>query len=169
MADNRFDPDISPTAAAAFCQWRPEGTDGILIQFWDTSGMEKYRSINQIYYREALAALLVFDMTDRRSFEAIPGWKKDFEAENTVSNAIVVLVGNKCDLIDRIEVLEEETRSWADENGLKYFPVSALTGEGVLELLDGLVRTLPRQILKGKSLSLVLDDPPNAGDNRGCC
>jgi small GTP-binding protein len=170
MSENRFDPDTHPTAAAAFCQWKPEGTDGLVIQFWDTSGMERFRSINRIYYRQAVAAIIVFDLTDARTFAEVDNWKKDFDHENTLSHAVVILVGNKCDLGEKCNVTEEDARTWADDNAAQYFAVSAMTGEGVIELLDGLVRTIPRRTVKGgKSLSLVLDEQQSATSPKHCC
>jgi small GTP-binding protein len=132
--------------------------------------MEKYRSVNRIYYRDSLAALLVFDLTDKRTFEEIDMWTKEFRSENTLTNAILILIGNKCDLEEKCAVNEEDARAWADENAAQYFSVSAMTGEGVVELLDGFVRSMPRRMAKSvKSLALVLDEPTNPGPEEGCC
>jgi small GTP-binding protein len=170
ISENRFDPDTQPTASAAFCPWTPDNGDGMAIQFWDTSGMEKYRSVNRIYYRDSVAALLVFDLTDKRTFEEIDIWTQEYRSQNTLANAILILVGNKCDLGDKCIVKEEDARTWADENAAQYFPVSAMTGEGVVELLDGFVRTMPRRMVKTvNSLALVLDDPVQEKSAGRCC
>jgi small GTP-binding protein len=169
LTENRFDPETHPTSAAAFCQWKPDFMDDLVIQFWDTSGMEKYRSINQIYYREASAALLVFDLTEKRTFEDLGMWKQDFEKENSLSGAIIILVGNKCDLAQDVEVSEEEARSWADDHGMQYFEVSAMTGEGIVELLDGLVRTIPRKAPRPQSVSLKPGNVEDNAEKQSCC
>jgi small GTP-binding protein len=165
MADDRFDPNTEPTTCGAYAQYRPPGQSEVVVQFWDTAGMERYKSINKIYYRDAVAALLTFDLSDRATFTALAKWKDEFEKENTLSNAIVILVGNKCDLWDQIEVTEEDARAWAQEHGMEYFAVSAMNGEGVSELLDALMRSLPR---KGRPLfsQAVPDNPKQQTD---CC
>jgi small GTP-binding protein len=145
MADDCFDPNTEPTTCAAYSQYCPPGESDIVVQFWDTAGMERYKSINKIYYHDAVVALLTFDLTDKKTFTDLAVWKDEFEKENTLGNAVVILVGNKCDLVDRIKVTEEDAWTWAQENGMEYFAVSAMNGEGVSELLEGLVRSLPRR------------------------
>jgi small GTP-binding protein len=145
MANDRFDPNTEPTTCAAWAQYTPPGEDSLPVQFWDTAGMERYKSINKIYYRDAVVALLTFDLSDRKSFTDLNMWRDEFERENTLTGAVIILVGNKCDLAGTAQVSEEEARTWAEENGVEYFAVSAMTGEGVSELLQALVRSLPRK------------------------
>jgi small GTP-binding protein len=166
VADDRFDPNTEPTTCAAYAQYRPHDDSDMLIQFWDTAGMERYKSINKLYYHDAVAALLVFDLTNRKSFDEVNDWKNGFEKENGVGTAVVILVGNKCDLTARIEVGEEDALNWAQKHGVQYFAVSAQTGEGVSELLDGLVKSLGKRT--------VMAIPQNAPVPRGrgvaaCC
>jgi Rab family protein len=95
-----------------------------------------------MYFHNAIAALLTFDLSRRKSFGDCSGWLDEFQKVNTQTNPIIILVGNKCDL--QPEVTEEEARAWAAAQAITYFPVSALSGEGVVELLDGLVNALPK-------------------------
>jgi small GTP-binding protein len=141
ITDDRFDPNAEPTACAGHADYRPPRQDSVVIQFWDTAGMERYRSVNWMYYHDAIAALLAFDLSRRKSFGDCSGWLDEFQKANTQTNPIIILVGNKCDL--QPEVTEEEARAWAAAHAITYFPVSALSGEGVVELLDGLVSALP--------------------------
>jgi small GTP-binding protein len=66
-------------------------------QIWDTAGQERYRAITNAYYRNAVGALLVYDISKQSSFENIKRWLKELRdhAEDTIS---IMLVGNKCDL-----------------------------------------------------------------------
>lgn len=133
---------IVPTAATACYLYQPKNED-IQLEIWDTAGMERFRSINKIYYRDAVACILTFDLTDRISFESLESWKKDFET-SCQQNPICIVVGNKCDLEDQIEIVEEEASAWANKYNFLYFSVSALSGEGVNEMLDALVKIIPR-------------------------
>jgi small GTP-binding protein len=144
IATGKCPESTTPTTAASYYQYTPPGHDDVLIQFWDTSGMEKFRAINSVYYREACAAAITFDLTDRRSFEDLGMWLGDFEKSTAMASAVKFLVGNKCDLMDDIVVEEETARRWADDKNIQYFSLSAFTGEGVSEFVDALVQCLPR-------------------------
>ena len=73
--------------------------DNISAQIWDTSGSERYRSIVIGHYRSAVGALLIFDLTDRESFDCIDHWLKELR-ENCDENCEIALVANKIDLIN---------------------------------------------------------------------
>jgi small GTP-binding protein len=163
IADGRFDPNTEATACAAYAQYTHPAT-GAAVQLWDTAGLERYRSLNKIYYRDASAALLTFDLTVRRSFDDVSAWKEHFEGEVAQRSARFLLVGNKADLRGACEVPEEEARAWASDHKAPYFAVSALTGEGVAEMLDALVRALPQRA--EEPFTQIAEEEP---DGRGCC
>ena len=98
----------------------------IKIQIWDTAGMEKYQSITKSYYRGAQACLIVFDITNRESFEAIDNWIENFNKfSNPNIEKIILLIGNKCDLgIDR-KISYEEAENYSRVNNLLYYETSA--------------------------------------------
>jgi small GTP-binding protein len=173
IAENRFLETTEPTTATAYAEYDPPGHPEVRIQLWDTSGMEKYRAINAVYYREACAAILTFDVSDRQSFDSLDLWLGDFEKSNAMTSPAVFLAGNKCDLVDSIAVEEEIARTWADGRGLPYFSVSARTGEGMEELLDALIRSVPK-FLAGKGATpttVVLESPSSIPpeENKKCC
>lgn len=85
------------------------------MQVWDTAGQEKYRSITPIYYREAAAAIVVFDITSKATLENADQWLKDLR-NYAPSNIIIGLCGNKCDLFSKEEVNLEQGRSFALKN-----------------------------------------------------
>jgi small GTP-binding protein len=169
IVEDSFDSNPKPTTCVAYTQFRPPKENGVIIQFWDTVGMERYKSINKIYYHDAEIALLTFDLTERKTFDDITLWKAEFEKQNTVQHSVTLLVGNKCDLISEIQISEENVRSWAMKLEIEYFQVSARTGEGVTELLDGIVKvirqnsTRPLQMIEtGIVRNLEVDE-------RKCC
>ncbi len=98
----------------------------IKIQIWDTAGMEKYQSITKSYYRGAQACLIVFDITNRESFESIENWIENFNKFcNPNIQKIILLIGNKCDLgIDR-KISYEEAENYSRVNNLLYYETSA--------------------------------------------
>ncbi|KAI9730576.1 MAG: hypothetical protein M1834_005817 [Cirrosporium novae-zelandiae] len=120
------------------------------LSLWDTAGQETYKSITRSYFRGASAALLVFDLTRRSTFESVTQWLRDLRliAEEDI---VVVLVGNKLDLaqsslasgtnsnagdgrgeLNRRAVTHEEAEEWCSANNvLKYVETSAKSGEGV--------------------------------------
>jgi small GTP-binding protein len=104
--------------------------------------MERYRSVNSIYYREAVAAILVFDLTNYQSFQESESWLNEF-ITHAQPNPAVVLCGNKCDLADAFEVEADQIRSFSSQHELLYFQVSAATGESVPEMVKALIRALP--------------------------
>ena len=119
------------TVGAAFHSYK-EVIDGkeTVIQVWDTAGQEKYRSLGPVYFRNATAAILVYDVTDRSTFEALDEWIETFRSAAGMSPQIII-VGNKCDLETRIVVDKIEGQNYAEHHGMKFFYTSAITGYNV--------------------------------------
>jgi len=104
----------------------------IKLQIWDTAGQERFRAVTRSYYRGAVGALLVYDVTRRSSFVNLTGWLTD--AKNlTNPNTVFMLIGNKKDLEDARQVTYEEASEWARANNMKFIETSAATGENVEE------------------------------------
>ena len=84
----------------------------VKAQIWDTAGQERYRAITNAYYRGAVGALLVYDITNIQSFYNTSAWLKEIKtyADN---NIVILLVGNKTDLKDKREVKKEEAAAYA--------------------------------------------------------
>jgi len=102
----------------------------IKLQIWDTAGQERFRAVTRSYYRGAVGALLVYDVTRRSSFTNLIGWLID--AKNlTNPNTVFMLIGNKKDLEDLRQVTYEEASEWAKSNNMKFLETSASTGENV--------------------------------------
>jgi len=92
----------------------------IKLQIWDTAGQERFRAVTRSYYRGAVGALLVYDVTRRSSFTNLIGWLID--AKNlTNPNTVFMLIGNKKDLEDLRQVTYEEASEWAKSNNMKIF------------------------------------------------
>lgn len=104
----------------------------IKAQIWDTAGQERYRAITSHYYRGAVGALLVYDITDYSSFENVVTWLWELR-EYADSEIIIVLVGNKSDLGHLRVVEEKEARAFAEKEKLFFIETSALDSSNVDE------------------------------------
>ena len=143
IVENKFESKTAPTTGTAFNEYNTNDPEKPVIQIWDTAGMERYRSLNRVFYQEAIGALLCFDLTSFHSFEDVDSWLKEFVTE-APPNPIVILVGTKSDLHDNIEVEPEEIQQYAKANHLQYYATSALTGEGVDEMMKALIHLIPK-------------------------
>ncbi|KAI6242837.1 RAB-39 protein [Aphelenchoides fujianensis] len=128
----------------------------IKLQIWDSAGQEKFRSITRSYYRNCAGLMIVFDVTNRTSFENVSHWLK--EAESALggpnpSEVVLLLVGHKADLEEKREVLYEEAEYLAKYNGMKFLETSAVTMENVNEAFNVMARDIHRKFEAG-SLSL---------------
>ena len=100
----------------------------IKVQFFDTAGQEKYKSICSTYYKNADGVVLVYDVTNRRSFEGVQSWLDElyrYQAKDTK----VLLVGNKIDLEAKRQVTADEGQAYATERKLYFMETSALTNK----------------------------------------
>jgi len=105
----------------------------VMTQVWDTAGQEKFRTITPVYYRKVDGVVMVYDITDRNSFESINYWMKNLK-DNADSNIRVILIGNKFDLADKRAVTKEEGDKLADSYGIKFMEASAKSRHNVNEL-----------------------------------
>lgn len=89
----------------------------VKMQVWDTAGQERFRTITQSYYRSAHAAMIAYDITRRATFDSVKHWIKEVE-QYGAANVVTALIGNKCDLEEKRQVLFEEACSLAKDKGL---------------------------------------------------
>ncbi|KAF8363626.1 hypothetical protein PRIPAC_90549 [Pristionchus pacificus] len=105
------------------------------LEIWDTVGTERYSCMMPCYLRKSHGAFLVFDISNRDSFEAIARWYAELENACDISNLSLVLVGNKTDLAEERKVSEDEARALADEKSMVYVETSALQNRGISEMM----------------------------------
>uniref|UniRef100_A0A2N9GN49 Uncharacterized protein n=1 Tax=Fagus sylvatica TaxID=28930 RepID=A0A2N9GN49_FAGSY len=97
----------------------------VKAQIWDTAGQERYRAITSAYYRGAVGALLVYDITKRQTFENVQRWLRELR-EHADSNIVIMLAGNKADLKHLRAVSSEDAQVLAEREGLSFLETSAL-------------------------------------------
>jgi small GTP-binding protein len=144
-----YEPEAQPTLGVEFLtKVVSTATHSIQLQMWDTAGQELFRSVTRGYYRGSAAALLVFDLTSRDSFENIKKWLQDVHdvARNDV---VTLLIGNKSDLVDGRQVTFDEAQSFANFNSMQYFETSAKTGANVSESVEAIVAVLEKKVEAG--------------------
>ncbi|XP_013400328.1 ras-related protein Rab-8A [Lingula anatina] len=96
----------------------------IKLQIWDTAGQERFRTITTAYYRGAMGIMLVYDITNQKSFENIRNWIRNIE-EHASQDVEKMVLGNKCDMNDRRQVSEDKGKQLAIEYGIKFMETSA--------------------------------------------
>ena len=126
----------------------------IELQLWDTAGQELFRSVTRGYYRGALVAYLVYDITAQSSFENLEQWIKDVK-EVTQNDVITVLIGNKSDLTEQRAVSESEGRALAASLGIPFLETSAKNSQNV----EAMFISIAKFIYEKRSQRLLDADP----------
>ena len=147
--------------------------DGVQVKLkiWDTAGQERFRNITNQYYKGADGIILVYDVTDRTSFEKIREWMNQIKQNTTEDEIGLVLLGNKCDAEPR-DVSENDGIELGKELGIQYFESSAMNNINISESFN----YLAKQILSKKKI----DTPTKVSNNKhlntpqkkkkeGCC
>jgi Ras-related protein Rab-2A len=151
----------------------------IKIQIWDTAGQEAFQAITRTYYKGAIGALLVYDITRRETFNHIESWLNEVKTHGS-KDVVCVLVGNKKDLEESRKVTFEEGQSLAKINGLLFLETSAKTAENVNEvfltsarkILDNMIENGTDNFTPKKNVRISLDDDDDdqkLKKKKGCC
>ena len=123
----------------------------VKVQIWDTAGQERFRSLCKNYYKSAHGIALLFDVTNKESFENVKIWVEQINKE-AYGRISVILVGNKIDEVEKREVKKEDAENLANELGLSYFEASAKTGENVESCFVALVKKVVDNYSRGNSV-----------------
>lgn len=128
---NEFNLDSKSTIGVEFAT-RSIQVDSktIKAQIWDTAGQERYRAITSAYYRGAVGALLVYDISKHQTYENVTRWLKELR-DHADSNIVIMQVGNKSDLRHLRAVSTDEAKQFASENNLSFIETSALDASNV--------------------------------------
>jgi Ras-related protein Rab-8A len=106
------------------------GDKKIKLQIWDTAGQERFRTITTAYYRGAMGILLVYDITNEKSFENIKTWIKNIE-QHASADVEKMILGNKCDMEDKRKITKEQGEQLAKEYNVKFMETSAMNRTNV--------------------------------------
>ncbi|KAH7689469.1 Small GTPase superfamily ARF/SAR type protein [Dioscorea alata] len=158
----------------------------VKAQIWDTAGQERYRAVTSAYYRGAVGAMLVYDITKRQSFDHITRWLEELRG-HADKNIVIMLVGNKCDLGTLRAVPTEDAKEFAQSENLFFMETSALESTNVesafLTVLTEIYRIVSKKslvandepesvgsssLLKGTKIVVPGQEPPGAAKS-ACC
>lgn len=114
----------------------------VRLQLWDTAGQERFRSLIPSYIRDSSVAVVVYDITNKKTFENTRKWVDDVRGERG-NDVIIVLVGNKTDLNDKREVTTAQGEEEAKKNNLMFIETSAKVGHNVKALFKRIAQALP--------------------------
>ena len=129
----------------------------IRIQIWDTAGQEKYKAITKNLFLKVMGAIIIFDITNEKSFNNLKNWVQMIKDE-CGPHMTIIIVGNKNDLIEQRKINEEEVIAYANKQKLDYIETSCKTGENVKKA----VTILCEKILETKEIN---EDPSFILDN----
>ena len=144
---DKFEDKYKVTIGGAYLQKdvKLKNGDNLKLHIWDTSGQERFRAITQLYYKDASAAILVYDITSKESLNDLEYWIKQLYENNDTENLIVACAGNKIDLEDR-KVSYNEGKNFCKENKIPiFYETSAKTNIGIRELFQNLAQKVYEQ------------------------
>ncbi|KAF9666592.1 hypothetical protein SADUNF_Sadunf16G0244800 [Salix dunnii] len=177
---NEFNLESKSTIGVEFATRSIRVDDKIVkAQIWDTAGQERYRAITSAYYRGAVGALLVYDVTRHVTFENVERWLKELR-DHTDANIVIMLVGNKADLRHLRAVSTEDAKAFAEREKTYFMETSALESLNVenafTEVLTQIYHVVSRKALdigddpaalpKGETINV---DDVSAVKKVGCC
>ncbi|KAL0079808.1 ras family-domain-containing protein [Phycomyces blakesleeanus] len=169
FVDREFVQNREPTIGAAFLTQKcPLEDHTIKFEIWDTAGQERFHSLAPMYYRNAQAAIVVYDVTKAASLEKAKSWVKELQRQ-AHSQIVIALVGNKVDLVEATparptqsdeeaeeaeeeetvtrQVSTEEASAYAAETGLLFFETSARLGINVDRVFTEIAKSIPLEII----------------------
>ncbi|CAL5330843.1 hypothetical protein ACSBR2_017413 [Camellia fascicularis] len=158
----------------------------VKAQIWDTAGQERYRAVTSAYYRGAVGAMLVYDMTKRQSFDHIARWLEELRG-HADKNIVIMLIGNKSDLGTLRAVPTEDAKEFAQRENLFFMETSALEATNVetafITVLTEIYRIVSKKaltaneeaesgksaLLKGTKIVVPGQEPESEGSKYSCC
>ena len=142
--DGRFKANSLSTLSAQFCRKNFEFPENkrIALDIWDTVGQEKFRSLNKIFYSNARAVILVYDITNKKSFDEIKNYWYGQIKQNCENDLIIAIAANKSDLSDQREVPDEEGEEFANSIHAIFSSTYAKDNTGITNLFETIAKKM---------------------------
>mmetsp|Transcript_34709 Transcript_34709/g.39321 ORF Transcript_34709/g.39321 Transcript_34709/m.39321 type:complete len:205 (-) Transcript_34709:134-748(-) len=136
--EGKFDDGYKVTIGGAYLQKDVVLSNGksVKLHIWDTGGEERFKALAPLYYRDAKAAIITYDVTAMDTFDAADYWVKELNKNATQTAVVLSLAGNKIDALDpkQKKTNGQKAESFANENNMVFQETSAKSGEGINEL-----------------------------------
>lgn len=138
----------------------------VQLNIWDTAGQDRYKSLVPMYVKDTSLAILVFDITNRETFENLPNWVESIQSRSPTTMKTLI-VGNKIDMADR-KVSEEEAVRYQEEiHSISYFETSATRGDNIESLISFIFNS---DVLTPQAQANTLKiDPKQSNEEKKCC
>ena len=149
---NSFNENYINTIGGAYQQQNIVLNNGakIKLHIWDTSGQDRFRSMTNLYYRDAQVAILTYDVTNEQSLESLNYWLNELNDKVEIDNMILCLAGNENDVdASKKTVPTSKGKAFAEEHNMIFYETSAKTGAGVKELFQA-IAVKEYELLKDK-------------------
>ena len=157
--DNIFQKDQQSTIGGTFSTKTVKCGNGkiLKLELWDTAGQERYRSVTKLFYKDANAAILVYDITNKFSFEEIQNYWFGQVKDSAPENIIIAIVANKLDLYENEQVDETIARKYAQDNNALFASTSAKNTSGIEDLFIEIAK-----IYSGSDSALTIQEKDEA-------
>ena len=149
---NSFTDNYINTIGGAYQQQNIVLNNGakIKLHIWDTSGQDRFRSMTNLYYRDAQVAILTYDVTNEQSLESLNYCLNELNDKVEIDNMVLCLAGNKSDIeSSKRQVSTAKGKAFAEEHNMIFYETSAKTGAGVKELFQA-IAVKEYEIMKDK-------------------
>ena len=166
--ENEFGEALNSTVAGTYQKaFVKENDETITLEIWDTAGDEHYSSAITYFFKDAQAAVIVYDITSQETFEHLDSWKDKIH-QNANENIPIIIVGNKTDLDPKRFVSTKQGSSYASRiNAHHFIETSAKTGENITELFKSIASVKLISDISKKRITPL--DPDEHTQKEKCC
>lgn len=131
------------------------------LEIWDTAGNEKFRAVNKIFMKNSKIAILVYDITDKKSFEELEYWYDQIINTNDKDNIVLGVAGNKSDKYEEQVITTEEGQKYAKSIGAVFNETSAMDHESIEGLFNNILKKLyEKEKIEENRKGITGDDNP---------
>jgi small GTP-binding protein len=185
FVDEKFVSDKQSTIGGTFNSKLVKCGNGknLKLEIWDTAGQERYRSVTKLFYKDANAAILVYDITNKNSFDQLQKYWAEQVKESSPKNIIIAIAANKCDLFDKEVVDEKTAREFAKNIGAIFSLTSAKSTAGINDLFIQISKKYSgansatiieekeenNEFKKIRKESVILTKNSQKNKKKGCC
>lgn len=168
LLQQKIDKDVKPTIGVSFIQYDiclPDGSEK-LLDIWDTTGDERYKSILPSYFRKTSVAIVCFDVTNKNSFDSVDSWVQ-MSKTHCGENVKIIIVGTKSEL--EHVVPQSEVERYCNTNNLDLFYSSAAKGENVVEIFEKAASIATPVETSEQPINLIDMKEKDEDEAPGCC